>query len=261
MNRAKIDTVFVVGAGFSHYADLPLQREFTETLLDVRTRQESASKSLVNFLRKFISIVFDHKLRAKAKYWPELEDIFTCIDLSANTGHCLGSDYSPRCLRIVRRALIARIIRMLYQRYKVASGKKGEQWKMLDRFFNSVDLDNSAFISINWDTVIEQKVTKMIGPCTFDYRNDAIASRFPRRRGRIKTRQRLPKRSVTIVKIHGSVNWLYCDNCHQLFWFSPEETTKIADQLLSKKDWRLVDKEHKRTAGLGSGGETSRSRF
>jgi len=32
---SKIDHLFIVGAGFSHYAGLPLTAEFTENLLDV----------------------------------------------------------------------------------------------------------------------------------------------------------------------------------------------------------------------------------
>jgi hypothetical protein len=30
--------------------------------------------------------VFDHNESAKAKYWPNLEDVFTNIDLAANPG-------------------------------------------------------------------------------------------------------------------------------------------------------------------------------
>ena len=42
--------------------------------------------------------------------------------------------------------------------------------------------------------------------------------------------------SVPIVKIHGSANWLYCDNCRQLFWFHPDQSRRIADQLVRKDD-------------------------
>jgi len=37
-----------------------------------------------------------------------------------------------------------------------------------------------------------------------------------------------------VVKIHGSVNWLYCDNCRRLFWFSPEAPNDVCLQLLSR---------------------------
>ena len=46
---------------------------------------------LLAHLGKFIHDAFDHNESAKAKYWPNLEDVFTNIDLAANTGHHLGA--------------------------------------------------------------------------------------------------------------------------------------------------------------------------
>src|SRR5205809_5739122 len=38
---------------------------------------------------------------------------------------------------------------------------------------------------------------------------------------------------MPIVKIHGSVNWLYYDNCRQLYWFSPDDAIRVAMQLIT----------------------------
>src|SRR5262245_8564085 len=103
---AKLDNLFIVGAGFSHHAGLPLTTEFTEQLLETtRVAPWSPRSMIVKFLRKFVEDTFDHKVDVAASYWPELEDIFTCVDLSANSGHHLGAGYSPSQLRTVRRAL------------------------------------------------------------------------------------------------------------------------------------------------------------
>lgn len=86
-----VENLFIVGAGFSHYAGLPLTTNFTEALLDVtRLKLDGPSAFQVEFIKKFVTATFDHAPSAAAKYWPHLEDIFTCIDLSANTGHHLG---------------------------------------------------------------------------------------------------------------------------------------------------------------------------
>jgi len=110
--------LYILGAGFSWYAGLPLQREFTKNLLQTGDPHQV---TLVQFLRSFINKTFDHNIKAASKYWPELEDIFTCIDLSANTGHTLGLTYDASHLRTVRRALISRMIRMLDDLYLEAS--------------------------------------------------------------------------------------------------------------------------------------------
>lgn len=118
---SRIDHLFIVGAGFSRYVGLPLTSDFTEKLLDVTNfNPKGPSALIVRFLREFVRNTFDHKPGAAPKYWPHLEDILTCVDLSANTGHHLEPDYAPSDLRTVRRALIVRIIRMLRQTYTKA---------------------------------------------------------------------------------------------------------------------------------------------
>jgi hypothetical protein len=258
MSNLSVDTVFVVGAGFSHHAGLPLTSKFTEAILEARKFGSGPSRIMVEFLSNFIRDAFNHSARAAAKYWPELEDIFTCVDLSANSGHHLGSSFGPADLRTVRRAMLCRIIRMLDQKYQTARKKKGPEWKKLDDFFWQIRPRNVGFISMNWDTVIERKLAATQNP-PLDYCCDALhagipdapdAGDFPStkaywkeiEKGQVITVAPLPierkkvETSTPIVKIHGSVNWLYCDNCRQLFWFHPDQSGRIADQLIRNDD-------------------------
>src|SRR6266700_5945534 len=124
MAKPRSESVFVVGAGFSLYAGTPLQMEFTDALLSGRGSASGNSGEIVQHRREFVNRAFDHKTTAGAQFWPELEDIFTCIDLSANSGHNLGPQFSPSELRTTRRALIYRIITMLRERYREARDRK-----------------------------------------------------------------------------------------------------------------------------------------
>ena len=110
--------MIIVGAGFSYYAGLPLQSGFTAELLRATRFLKGPSKRITDFLCQFVRADFHAR---KLDTWPALEDLFTCIDLSANTGHHLGREYCPSQLRTVRRALLTRIIRMLWQSYGRAS--------------------------------------------------------------------------------------------------------------------------------------------
>jgi hypothetical protein len=181
-------------------------------------------RPLVQQLREFVHSAFDHSISAKARFWPNLEDLFTNIDLAANTGHHLGPDYAPARLRTMRRLLLARMMMMLDERYTEAESGKADEASQLDRFFRKLDVDQSAFISINWDTVIERGLAGCCEIERFEYGCDAHAATFPRS-GNIISERGLSKESaaVPVVKIHGSVNWLYCDNCRQLYWFRPED--------------------------------------
>src|SRR3989442_6248580 len=164
-----IDHLFVIGAGFSSYAGSPLTNEFTRALLDVRIMRREWTKSLIDFVRKFIASSFDHSVSASADYWPDLEDLFTCVDMSANSGHHLGPDFEPATLRTIRRALIVRIATMLRERYSEARKVKSAEWRQLEEVFKAIDVDSSAFISMNWDTVIEEGLRRAHGVSCVDY--------------------------------------------------------------------------------------------
>jgi len=127
---------------------------------------------------------------------------------------------------------------------------------------------------MNWDTVIERKLNATQSQDFLpDYCCDALPARIPDQpqddelpRGRkalLKAFEKgivvIPevsvagqskvKRIIPIVKIHGSTNWLYCDNCRQLFCFSPDESIRIADQLLRIDDLsRIHPRRHKDTS-------------
>jgi hypothetical protein len=229
--------VYVVGAGFSKYAGLPLQLDFTEAMLEPRSDKAHPMQPLIGHLGQFIHDAFDHNESAKAKHWPNLEDVFTNIDLAANTGHHLGATHAPSKLRMTRRVLLARMMYMLNERYMEAEKNKADDWKKLDSFFKDLDIDHSAFISINWDTVIERRLAERHGLDNFDYRCGAIAANF-RSKGRVVKERVLAKdaRKAPVVKIHGSVNWLYCDNCRQLYWFSPDDAIRVAMQLITPEE-------------------------
>ncbi len=241
MGDTKIDNLFIVGAGFSYYAGLPLSTTFTKALLDVRgLKLDGPSTFQVELLKKFVSDTFDHGPGAAAKYWPQLEDIFTCIDLSANTGHHLGPHYSPSQLRTIRRALIVRIIRMLHSAYNKARNGTDDNWTVLEQFFRLVNPTNSAFLSMNWDTVIEAGLKKAQSISDYDYGCNAIRAEFSLIGDGISLKESEPE--IQLLKPHGSSNWLYCDACRQVFWFPASSTDKIATQLFRRSDWDVVEK-------------------
>lgn len=239
--------VYIVGAGFSMYAGLPLQAAFTEALLAPRSEAAHPMHPLIGHLGKFVHDAFDHNESAKARFWPNLEDVFTNIDLAANTGHHLGPNHAPSSLRTTRRVLLARMMYMLNERYIEAERNKSDDWEKLDNFFKGLDIERSAFISINWDTAIERRLTERRKVKNFDYRCGAMAAKFARKGNIISERVSLEdSKSVPVVKIHGSVNWLYCDNCRQLYWFPPEDAVQVAMQLITPQEGKKLKLEEAR---------------
>jgi len=100
----------ILGAGFSKCADLPTQAEFFDLLLSPELSQSPLQKCITEVIQQFLRDVFGWR---PGEPLPSLEDYFTCIDLSANTGHHLGIKYTPKMLRAIRRMTIHRVMQIL----------------------------------------------------------------------------------------------------------------------------------------------------
>lgn len=233
-------TTYILGAGCSHYAGLPLQSNFTKELLAARDFGPGPSRAMVRYLDRFVHRVFDHAKNADAKSWPELEDIFTCIDLAANTGHHLGREYPPAELRTVRRVLIARTARMLHQAYSSAKNRKTSQLAQLRHFLDAIDLADSYFVSLNWDVSLEAVLEESRKGSSISYGQGIYRARLPEGDRVIEVLKGDGDPVVEVTKMHGSVNWLYCDCCRRAFWFAASEVPDIADQLLTQEEWRQI---------------------
>jgi len=72
------------------------------------------------------------------------------------------------------------------------------------------------------------------------YGGSFVSARFPTSGNAISTLGPKPSPELRVAKIHRSTNWLYCDNCRNVYWFNPQESLRIADQILSKDDWRCI---------------------
>lgn len=228
----------IVGAGFSWNAGLPLASSFTTELLNLKgLRLDGPSVRQVRFIRTFVNDVFGEGARRSADEWPELEDIFTLVDLSANTGHHLGTAYSSADLRVVRRAIIVRMIRMLSQAYARRQKKPDTHWRTLETLFDRFDVRTTAVLSMNWDMVFERGMARAQGMRQIDYGCHASAVRFDK--GQLSRRQ-LEGDTLHILKPHGSVNWLYCDACRETFWVGPSDTEQVAQTLFRRRDWNAV---------------------
>ena len=235
------EQALIIGAGFSHYAGLPLQASFTTELLRGSRFTHGPSKRLVEFLCSYVGDTFHPRTESDADRWPDLEDLFTTIDISANSGHHLGHQHSPAVLRTVRRALIARAIRMLRQCYDDKKNKPDTEWERLEALLKNIIPATAGFISLNWDTVAEERMLELHPSTTIEYGSNFIAATFPGT-GRQIVGVTPPADApiLRVAKIHGSINWLYCDNCRNVYWFSPRQTLRIADQILSKKEWNDI---------------------
>ncbi|MBC9785087.1 hypothetical protein H1S01_11265 [Heliobacterium chlorum] len=216
----------ILGAGFSKNAGLPLQNDFPKMLLS-REFNEPNDRAITEILRNFLKDVFGWN--TNPKQLPPLEDIFTVIDLSTGNGHNLGSKYTPQKLRAIRRMLIYRIFSILDSNYD----ESDDIANFLDFYLNGSLID-THFIVLNWDIVLERHLEKTVQNPKIDY---CIYSKS-------KESDYIGKEPyVAVSKIHGSSNWVYCDNCRSITYDRTRKLSLHVRAGLLKSDFELFGKD------------------
>ena len=234
--------VLIVGAGFSKNAGLPLVSDFTKELLNLRgLRLDGPNARLVAFIKDFVNTTFGEGAARTADQWPDLEDVFTLVDLAANSGHHLGPQYPAARLRLVRRTIIARMIRMFDRAYTAGVNAAADDRLALNTVIDQLNLDDVSILSMNWDTVIERDLANRRSIRNLDYGCGARRAAFVS--GQLAERASSNGDIVHIVKPHGSVNWLYCDACRTTFWLVPSEGSRVARTLFRESDWAAIGGE------------------
>jgi hypothetical protein len=223
-----ISTTFVLGAGFSKCADLPLQAEFSSLMFSEEFNTD-IDRVITQAIKDFLQDVFGWHEGGEL---PLLEDIFTCIDLSAGTGHHLGIKYTPKVLRAIRRMAIYRIFSVLDRRFSYSED--------IDRLIRSFckpvkSGPRCSFIILNWDIVLEKHLMRVNPTVTIDYCCPCYDWNNPD-----TPTQHL---GVPVCKMHGSSNWVYCENCKSLFFDLNEKLSLRTKAGLVKLDFRLFDEK------------------
>lgn len=219
-------TVYVLGAGFSRNANVPLQSEILECvremnlintpsiLQDKFTVCQGKSISFVNRIFKEVSN-------------PSLEDVFTLLDQSVrNNNYCLG--YNWLSLGEVRRALYEAIVILFHTREKETPDDKKEFYRFIaaylieDRLNAGQENDPFSIISLNWDCVLENAVYSCLEQCDdkkvdIDYCCYTNPFKGASRHIPSINQKALKLYNIKFLKLHGSVNWLLCPNCNRLY--------------------------------------------
>ncbi len=223
-----ISTTFVLGSGFSKCADLPLQAEFSSLILSEEFNTD-IDQVITTAITKFVQDIFGWH---KGRELPSLEDIFTCIDLSAETGHHLGIKYTPKVLRALRRMTTYRIFSILDRRFSYSEDIN----KLLSSLCKpSNSGSRCSFVVLNWDIFLEKHLLRLNPAVLIDYRCPSYDWNSPNITARHE--------GIPVCKMHGSTNWVYCDNCKSLFFDLNEKLSLRTKAGLVKSDFRLFDEK------------------
>jgi hypothetical protein len=171
-----------------------------------------------------------------------LEDHFTLLDLSANSGHNLGREYGPKELRAIRRLTIHRVFQLL--------DREVSPHPQITEFLRSLAQGAAlSVITLNWDIVTERHLDALGG---FNYAIELFdfdGHPIPAISG------------VPLLKLHGSTNWVYCDCCRTIFAGVGDRLEKTAlyrRAYLERADLLALDVDENLLRGLDEDRECPR---
>jgi NAD-dependent SIR2 family protein deacetylase len=224
------DTVFFLGAGFSKAAGAPLQSELMGKVLDYNGFQyHNPIDEFKNRLNEFLNDAFSLNEDQKRNF--NLEDFYTPIDKCINEGISFRG-YPVEYIQQIRNELSTLIGIVIDNELVGFRGNTG----FIDTFCEYV-VENSkgsrnkkcTVITTNWDILLDRRIFDILrnryrrepNPRvnTIDHGTSVVGY------GRNRTDQIPPAlsvltrggTSVSLYKIHGSLNWLKCPSCDRLF--------------------------------------------
>jgi hypothetical protein len=215
-------TVFVLGAGFSKDAEIPLQGELLPKVLE-RTSEEG---KIYKFIKDIYSLTFD---QAKSL---DLEDIYTPLHQSIVAEEYIKS-YPPSGLQEIEKKLNLSIAEVIDESVGDDQYIKKFATYLIEDKKQAPSTDHFAVLSLNWDILLDKHLfasdnivmnygchttgldigNKMIPVLTAKERNRCI--------GKLNERGYDTEEEKFIIikqfKMHGSLNWATCPKCRRVF--------------------------------------------
>lgn len=208
------ELVFIFGAGTSYPDGIPVQSEIIPQILNNEDLQ--LSKSIVGkTVRLFLKENFSTQER-----FPSIEEVFGFIDFHLNNDLSLSKKWNLEELRRLKKYFI----KVLH--YIISSKTKHSEhfryfWEQVRKNRKKI-----GAITTNYDTLIDESFDKIYNEYLIDYCLDLINYRYPESipgfdwwinpsQPVTQFGDKKPVR-IKLIKIHGSLNWKYCDCCGQV---------------------------------------------
>lgn len=216
--------VLITGAGFSAKADLPVQSlvlgslfRFSPNVGHIGRGDYSMSIALI---KGFLNAVFLNRGRSMEIAEEDrpviegltLEDVYTVLDKAVVRRDWLAH-YDWIKLVEVRRALDLCVLVFLTAKQEEYKGN--DYYRLAQRLNKTYD-DAWSTITLNWDTIWDKTLGKALEPGhkIIDYgcaHYWLIGDEY-----RLEPHSKLAL-GTTLLKLHGSFNWLSCPRCRTLF--------------------------------------------
>jgi hypothetical protein len=221
-----LETVYILGAGFSYGAGVPLQSEILQHIKDSDPLSTPSVFSDMFAESQGRSISFINRIFEEVPN-PRLEDVFTLIDQSIQRrSYCVG--YNWQELEIVRSALLNAIVMLFHTCESRIQSKMQEFYHSVAGYFVEERVNAGqkrhpfSIISLNWDCVLENAIYWFLDQCGGNKVDIDYCCYTTPLEGTLRHTPSINQKAVGLfntkfIKLHGSVNCVLCPNCNRLY--------------------------------------------
>ena len=197
-------TVVVLGAGATKACGGPLTNEILPDLLAEKRTLER--EGYIRLVERFLIDNFHVPTRGRLpEHFPPLPLVLSLVDAALDRGDSFSHGWCADELRNVRDGLEYGIFALLEYRLRTI---RRHHTAFLRSLYAAAPED-VTLLSLNYDIIADNalpKVAEAKGQLALpDYGCDIATDAY-----------RQAEKFGKLIKLHGSLNWLYCPNCHRL---------------------------------------------
>jgi hypothetical protein len=211
--RHKMATVYILGAGATKAAaqHAPMTNDLLEKAFE-QLKNAARIRRVMDFVGDFYLNTSPDKMAAirdfSSERLPRIEDVLSQVDMAIASNSPLSPKYDVAYLRELRFNLTYLIYKVLRHSLDFMPDSHNPVYENLVKALTPGD----TIISLNYDIAIDNALLWLFnraGLGSVDYglkvRDSWPIGRYDDRLG-----------PVPLLKLHGSLNWLYCPNCRAL---------------------------------------------
>lgn len=204
-------TVYFLGAGATKAVapDAPLNKDLVIKAL-VHFRETKEAKRIMRFIAELVAKTPDgSSVENKIQ-----NQVWNLLDYIIQEGKSISGKYNIENIIDLKRCLMTLIIKEFQRSLEVID------LNLYDKFVKKIKDNNVAIISTNYDIIID----KALSPFGLNYgtkMRNAVGGEFKmianlKRPVQYAEVMHLNEGKIPLLKIHGSLNWLYCSKCNEI---------------------------------------------
>jgi hypothetical protein len=203
-------TVIFLGAGATKACDGPLTNEILPNILKGKYQPVSpvvaGSVDRINLLENFLTQQFHVTANSPIEHYPALPLLMSLIDVALDRRQPLNTEWDLQRVSELREAIEVGIFDHLEER--LFKAPTNNHWKLIQKIYEAPN--EPVVISTNYDLIID---TAMMSVSETRFPE----GKLPNYHCQIRTPfYREQNYFGTLLKLHGSLNWLSCRACHRL---------------------------------------------